>query len=417
MKKIVLALFVAASAVACKKNNTTSQKLDVLIKNKDVKGMQAYKELQKSKMDSLNKEIAKIDETLNSMGVTEVNTVVSVLKMQPTNFIHNIEIQGNVTTDQDITITPQFSGILALYVKEGQRVAAGQIIGKISDGGLQDQLKQAQINVAAINAQLQQAKANENLARITYEKQSALWNQKIGSEYQYLQAKTNYESAQKMVSATESQVSAAQKQADYVKTNLEKTAIIAPFSGVIDKVFVQSGQVVTMTPATAIVKLISLEKMRVEANVPETYLAKVKPGSTVQIFFPTLNKTVNSSVKLTGNYINPQNRTFNVQIPVANEDGIVKPNLLAQVKIADYINPNALQIPSQYIYEDAEHKNYVFTATNVNGDNAIVKKVFVQEGEKSENSVEITTGLNKDDIVITDGSKNLTDGQKVKIGK
>lgn len=418
MKKILVPVFVALSLVACKKENTTTKNLDALIKTKDVKGLQAYKESQKAKMDSLNNVMSQIDAGLNSLGVSSVaNGTVSTLVLEPTSFVHNIEIQGNVTTDQDITITPQFNGLLSLYVKEGQRVGRGQVIGRVSDGGLQDQLKQAQIQVAAVRAQLAQAQSNTNLSRIAYEKQAALWKQKIGSEFQYLQAKTNYESAQKMVLATENQVSATQKQVDFVKANLAKTAIIAPFSGVVDKIYTQSGQVVAMAPPTQILKLISLGTMRVEANVPETYLAKVRQGSSVQIFFPTLNKTVNSSVKLVGNYINPQNRTFVVQIPVSNEGGIVKPNLLAQVKIADYINPNSLQIPSQYIYEDASHKSYVFVATNINGENAIAKKVFIQQGEKSENSVEIATGLNKGDIVITDGSKNLSDGQKIKISK
>lgn len=419
MKKIYIPLFIALSMVACKKENSTNnEKLETLIKNKDIKGLQAYKDRQKAKQDSLNNVMAQIEAGLNTLGVsTATNGAVSTLVLQPSLFVHNIEIQGNVTTDQDITITPQFNGVLTLLVKEGQYVNRGQVIGRVSDGGLQDQYKQAQIQVAAANAQLQQLQSNSNLMKIAHEKQSALWKQKIGSEFQYLQAKTNYESSLKQISAAQSQVAATQKAADAVRANLAKTAIVAPFSGVIDKIITQTGQIVSMAPATNILRLISLGTMRVEANVPESYLAKVKQGASVEVFFPTLNKTVNSSVRLIGNYINPANRTFNVQIPVANEGGIVKPNLLAQVKIADYINPNSLQIPSQYIYEDAAHRTYVFVASNVNGENAVAKRVFVQQGEKSENSIEITTGLNKGDIVLTDGSKNLSDGQKVKISK
>ncbi|ROH99973.1 efflux RND transporter periplasmic adaptor subunit [Chryseobacterium daecheongense] len=415
MKKIFLPLALLLTLAACKKDEVQDKTLEALIKTKDVKGLQAYKDRQKAKLDSLNNVMAEVDKNLTAWGVSQTTGYVSVLKLQETSFAHNVEIQGNVTTDQDVTIQPDFSGVLSLYVKEGQRVNRGQVIGRIADGGLNDQYKQAQIQVSSMNAQLQIAKTDANLKRIAYEKQAALWKQKIGSEFQYLQAKAAYDAAQRQVAASQSTVSATQKAADAVKSNLAKTAIVAPFSGVIDKVITQNGQVVA--PGRDIVKLISLGIMRVEAKVPETYLANIKPGTNVEVVFPALNKSIKSSVRLVGNYIDPATRTFIIQIPVPNEGGYVKPNLLAQIKIQDYLNPSAIQIPSQYIYDDAAHKSYVFVATNINGENGVAKKVLVETGQKSENSVEITRGLKAGDIVITDGSKNLTEGQKVKISK
>lgn len=418
MKKIFIPLLLIASITqSCKKEaGNQNDSLETLIKNKDIKGLQAYKERQKFKLDSINQVLGNVDAGLEKLGVSSLETgFVKVQKLELSNFVRYVSLQGNVTTDQDITITPEFSGKLTLYVKQGQRVGQGQVIGRVSDGGLQDQLKQAQINVAAMQANLQQVKSNANLSKIAYEKQAALWKQKIGSEFQYLQAKTNYESAQKMILATQNQVSAAQKQADFVRTNLSKTAIVAPFSGVVDEIITQSGQIVAMAPATPILKLISLGTMRVEAKVPETYLKTVRQGSGVELFFPTLNLKTQSSIRLTANYIDPATRTFTVQIPVKNEGGIIKPNLLAEVKIQDYVNPSALQIPSQFMYEDAAKKQYVFVAQNINGDTAIAKKIYVNSGEKSENTVEISTGLKAGDFVILDGSKNLTDGQKIKI--
>jgi RND family efflux transporter MFP subunit len=418
MRKIIIPLIVLVSfANSCKKDGETGgEKLETLIKNKDIKGLKAYKDRQKSKIDSLNKMMAKIDEELNLLGVSDAaEGFVQIKKMSPENFVHNIEIQGNVSTDQNVTVQPQFSGTLSLFVKRGQQVSKGQVIGKVADGGLSDQYQQALISVSTVRAQLEAAQSNANLAKITYEKQAALWKQKIGSEFQYLQAKTNYEAAQKQVSGLQSQVSATQKAADAVKANLAKTAIIAPFSGVIDDVITENGQ--SVSPSSNIVKLISLGMMRVEANVPETYLAHVKPGTSVKIFLPTLNKTLSSSVRLVGNSINPANRTFRIEIPISGEGGIIKPNLMAKVKIEDYINPNALQIPAQYIYDDAAKRKYIFTAENIKGENAVAKKVYVELGEKSENSVEISTGLKAGDLVILDGSKNLTDGQNIKIMK
>lgn len=412
IKKIFLPVAVGLSLVACKKEASDDQLADLIAK-KDVKGLQAYRDQQQKKIDSINAVMASVDQNLSSFGVNQTQGFVSVKPLALENFSHYVEIQGNVTTDQDVQVQPQLPGTLSLYVKQGQRVAAGQVIGRVADGGIADQLKQAQIQVSAVSAQLQQAKAALDLAKITYEKQASLWKQKIGSEIQYLQAKTNYESSAKQVAAVQSQVAATQKAADAVAANLAKTAIRAPFSGVVDQVLQQTGQIVA--PGMPIVKLISLSLMRVEAKVPETYISKIKAGTNVLVEFPMLNKKVNSRIRLTSNYIEPTNRTYTIQVPISNPDGLIKPNLLAKVKIEDYLNPNAIVVPSQYIYEDAAYKSFVFVAKNINGKEGIAKKVYVTKGEKAENSVEISQGLSKGDILITDGSKTLTDGQKIKI--
>ena len=412
MKKIFLPILLSLAVISCKKENTDDTLADLIAK-KDVKGLQAYREQQQKRIDSINALMEKVDQNLSTFGVNQTQGIVSILPLELTNFAHYIELQGNVTTDQDVAVQPQMPGTLTLYVRQGQYVGAGQVIGRVADGGLADQLKQAQIQVSAVKAQLQQVKSASELAKITYEKQASLWKQKIGSEIQFLQAKTNYESSVKQVSAVQSQVAATQKAADAVAAALSKTAIRAPFSGVIDEVMQQTGQVVS--PGMPIVKLINLTAMRVEAKVPETYLSNVKAGTSVIVDFPMLKKTVKSRVRLTSNFINPANRTFTIQVPIANQGGIIKPNLLAKVKIEDYFNPNAIVVPSQYIYEDAAYKSFVFVAKNVNGNQGVAKKVFITKGEKSENSIEIKSGLNKGDILITDGSKTLVDGQKIKI--
>lgn len=412
MKKIFLPILLSLAVISCKKENTDDTLADLIAK-KDVKGLQAYRDQQQKRIDSINALMENVDQNLSTFGVNQTQGIVSILPLELTNFAHYIELQGNVTTDQVVVVQPQMPGTLTLYVRQGQYVGAGQVIGRVADGGLADQLKQAQIQVSAVKAQLQQVKSASELAKITYEKQASLWRQKIGSEIQFLQAKTNYESSVKQVSAVQSQVAATQKAADAVAATLSKTAIRAPFSGVIDEVMQQTGQVVS--PGMPIVKLINLTAMRVEAKVPETYLSNVKAGTSVIVDFPMLKKTVKSRVRLTSNFINPANRTFTIQVPIANQGGIIKPNLLAKVKIEDYFNPNAIVVPSQYIYEDAAYKSFVFVAKNVNGNQGVAKKVFITKGVKSENSIEIKSGLNKGDILITDGSKTLVDGQKIKI--
>lgn len=412
-RKIFLPIILGLILASCKKE-TSNDTLADLIAKKDLKGLQTYRDNQQKKIDSINAVMTTIDQNLSTLGVNLAQGFVSVKPLGLENFVHYIEIQGNVNTDQVVDVQPQLPGILTLYVKQGQSVSAGQVIGKVADGGIADQLKQMQIQVMATKAQLQQAKNTSELARITYEKQASLWKQKIGSEIQYLQAKTNYESSAKQVSAAQNQVEATQKAADNVAANLAKTIIRAPFSGVIDQVYQQTGQPVN-PGQSPIVKLVSLGMMRVEAKVPETYIKKVKAGTNVLVDFPMLNQKVNSRIRLTSNYIDPATRTYNIQVPISNPDGIIKPNLLAKVKIEDYLNPNAIAIPSQYIYEDASYKSFVFVAKNINGKEGVAKKVYVTKGEKSENSVEITQGLSKGDVLITDGSKTLTDGQKIKI--
>lgn len=413
MKKIFLPLILSLAVISCKKE-ATNDTLAELIAKKDIKGLQAYRENQQKKLDSINAVMANVDKNLSSFGVSETQGLVSIQPLELSNFAHYIEMQGNVTTDQAVDVQSQMPGILSLYVKQGQRVGAGQVIGRVADGGIADQLKQAQIQVMAAKANLQTVKNTSDLAKILYEKQASLWKQKIGSEVQYLQAKTAYESSLKQVAATQSQVGATQKAADAVAAQLSKTVIKAPFSGVVDEVKQQSGQFVS-PGQSPIVKLINLSAMRVEAKVPETYLAKVKAGTSVLVDFPMLNKSVNSRVRLTTNFIDPNSRTFIIQVPVSNESGLIKPNLLAKVKIEDYLNPNAIVVPSQYIYEDAAYKSFVFVAKNVNGKEGVAKKVYITKGEKSENSIEIKDGLAKGDILITDGSKTLVDGQKIKI--
>ena len=187
MKKIFIPLIVLASFTqSCKKETETKdQRLETLIKNKDIKGLQAYKERQKFKMDSLNQVMGQIDAGLSDLGVSDVASgYVKIQKLGVSNFVHSIEIQGNVTTDQDVMVQPQFAGTLSLFVKKGQRVNRGQVIGRVADGGLRDQYLQAQNAVTAAKAQVASAQANTNLAKVAYEKQAALWKQKIGSEFQ-----------------------------------------------------------------------------------------------------------------------------------------------------------------------------------------------------------------------------------------
>ncbi len=402
MKKIITLLLLTFLAISC-----SDKSIDDLIKENDVKAMQERKITLQKELDERNSQMAKLNEALEKLNPNATFQSVQTLVMQPKVFSHYIDIQANVTTDKDVMVYPEFAGILRLNVAEGQAVGAGQIIATISDGGLKQQYSQIQSQTNAVRAQMQQAQAQADLARITYEKQTKLWNQKIGSEIQYLQAKTAYEASMKQVAAANSQIAATQNAAQAMQQMIAKTNVRAPFSGIVDKVITQNGQAIS--PGVPIIRLVNLGNMKVEANVPESYLPSVKSNTPVIIDLPSVGVTLNSKVNRVTNFINPSNRTFTATILIPSHP-LVKPNLIAKVKINDYINPNAFIIPSEAIRKDANGNTFVFLLQA----NNIAKRTFVVTGKTSSEGTEILKGIAINDIVITQGYQKLVDGEKVK---
>ena len=373
MKKILI-LATSLLLVACGGNST-----DDLIKDKNLTAL-------KTKKTELQAEIAKIDAALlGENKAPEAEALVSVLTVKDTVFNHYLEIQGNVNTKENILVQPEFSGTLTtLNVKAGQRVAKGQILGRVDDGGMSQQLASVENQYA--------------LAKTTFERQKNLWDKKIGSEIQYLQAQTQMISAQKSVAQMRAQVS--------------KTLIRAPFSGTIDEVFVERGQVVAPNPQ-GLMRIVNLSNMYVSTTVPETYIGKLKAGTIVDVYLTSLGKTYKGKVRQVGSYINPSNRSFGIEVSVPNPDNLLRPNQVAKLKIIDYTAKNALVVPTNVVQEDGEHNRFVFVATNVNGKKAVAKKVVVKVGKSSDNVTEILSGLTANDIVVTEGINNIADGMKL----
>lgn len=373
MKKV---LIIAASflLVACGGKST-----DDLIKDKDLTAL-------KTKKTELQAEIAKIDAALLGGGkAPETEALVSVLTVKDTVFNHYLEIQGNVDTKENILVQPEFSGTLtSLNVKAGQRVSKGQILGRVDDAGMSQQLASIENQYA--------------LAKTTFERQKNLWDKKIGSEIQYLQAQTQMISAQKSVAQMRAQVS--------------KTLIRAPFSGTIDEVFVERGQVVSPNPQ-GLMRIVNLSNMYVSTTVPETYIGKLKVGTTVDVYLTSLGKTYKGKVRQVGSFINPSNRSFGIEVSVPNPDNLLRPNQVAKLKIVDYSAKNALVVPTNVVQEDGEKNKFVFVATNVNGKKAVAKKVIVTIGKSSDNVTEVLSGLSANDVVVTEGVNTISDGMKL----
>ena len=229
-----------------------------------------------------------------------------------------------------------------------------------------------------------------------------LWNQKIGSEIQFLQAKTNYEAQVKAVSQ--------------MKAQIAKTVVRAPFSGTIDDIITEKGSVVG--PGTPILRIVNLGDMYLEAEVPEKNIATVKKGTEVIVDFPILGETFNAKVTQASNYINPANRSFNIQIAVPSKNGQIKPNLTSKIQIKDYTNPKTIVVPISIISENAEGEQYLYVADNTTKDGqATAKKVIVKTGLTQGNYAEITEGIKDGDLVISEGARSVKEGQKVSIIK
>jgi len=341
-----------------------------------------------AKQQKLNDAIKKLDLKIATLDLTKKLPLITVVKIEESEFNHYLELQGNVSTKNLLVLYPEYSGVLSkVYVKEGQKVKKGQILAKIDDAGMSQQVAQLQIQ--------------SDLAKTTFERQKRLWDQKIGSEIQYLQAKTGYESQQKAVNQAQSQ--------------LAKTVVRAPFSGIIDDVITEQGSVVA-PGQSQLMRIVNLDDMYIETDVPENYITNVTKDKNVNVEFPVLGKTISAKIRQAGDFINPANRTFKVEIAVPNKDKSIKPNLTAKLKINDYTNKKALLLPQSIISENAEGQQYVYVITKKNGNQeAIAKKVIIETGKTQGDVIEVLKGINNGDEIINEGARNVKDGQTVKI--
>lgn len=385
MKKInILLIPIILLMVSCGGGN---KDIDALIAAKDVKKLEEKRTELKTKKTALEAEIRLIADAIEKINPTKKKTLITTFTVKDTIFNHYLELQGSVDTKKNIVVTPETNGILQkVFVKEGQRVAKGQILARVDDNGLNQQLAQLQIQV--------------DLAKTTFDRQKRLWDQKIGSEIQYLQAKSNYEAQQKVV--------------DQLKIQLGKTAIRAPFSGVIDDVITEQGSVVA-AGKSQVMRIVNLKDMYIEAVVPEKYLTNVVKGKSVAVYFPVLGETINTTIRQAGDFIDPNNRTFKIEIGVPNKNGNIKPNLTAKLKINDYTNKKAILIPQSIISENAKGEQYIFIADAVNGEKAKAKKVIISTGKTQGDFIEITKGLVDGNAVIKEGARSVKDGQEVTI--
>ena len=377
MKKLLLITLLSIILFSCG-NKEENANIDSLITSKNLVSI-------KAKRIELQAQLTKLDDAIATLDIKkEEEALVSIVTVKDTVFSHYLEIQGNVNTKENLIIYPQFSGILnTVNVVAGQKVSKGQLLGTIDDGGLSQQLAQMENQLA--------------FAKTTFERQKRLWDQKIGSEIQYLQAQTSMISQQKAVSQ--------------MKAQLAKTKIIAPFSGVIDELIAERGQVVG--PGQGLMRIVNLNNMFVSTAIPESYIGKLKVGNPVAVDLASLGKTYTGKIRQVANYVNPNNRSFVIEVSVPNTDNLLRPNQVAKLKIIDYTNKNAVVVPSNVIQEDANGDQFVFVATAIKNKTGIAKKVIVTVGKTSENNTEILSGLDANMTIVSEGANTVSEGMKL----
>lgn len=389
MKRILLILIIGVGTLVSSCGDKGGASIADLIASGDLESIRAKKKELSEQQKMLGNDISQLDEAINAASGNKNLPLVTTFEAKTERFEHFIELQGNVDTKQNVLIFPEVAGLLkSVVVKEGQKVSKGQLLAIIDDGGMKSQLSQLETQLA--------------LSKTTFERREKLWGQKIGSEIQYLQSKTNYEAQHKSV--------------NQLKSQLAKFNIKAPFSGVIDDVIKDQGNYVAPGgPGSEIFRIVNLSKMYVETLVPETYISSITVGKDVEVYFPVLDNTVKSTVRQTGNFINPNNRSFTVEVSVPNVGGLVKPNMTAKVFINDYINEEVILIPQSIISENSEGDQYVFVATKGKKNVTRVKKGIITTGKTKGDLVEVLSGLSNGDNLIEEGARSVKDGQEVKI--
>lgn len=374
MKKII-ALFITTSIlISCGEE----------VKKSSLTELQNQKTTLVSKIDSLNAVLKEVETELSKLDTSKKLQIVTTLALKNQSFKHYVEIQGVVKADKNIEIRPELGGtVKAIYVKEGQKVKAGQTLVQLDDSDI----------VNAVN----ELSTQLNLANTTFDRQDRLWKQKIGSEMQYLQAKAQKESLENNLAT--------------LRTKARKMKVIAPFSGIVDEIFPNNGELTT--PQTPIVRLLNLNKVYIEADVTETFLPVINLGAEAIVLFPSINKEITSKIAQIGNYINPDNRSFKTRINLTNKDLAIKPNLLADLKILDF-ETTGIVIPSNLVQQDQNGNDYVFTIHTKNNENKVVKTLISVNNEYN-HQVYVNKGLTENDTLVNEGARLIKSGDIVKI--
>jgi membrane fusion protein, multidrug efflux system len=340
----------------------------------------------KEELEKLRKEITELETELAKSDTTRASQgkAVRIQTVANTTFSHSIDVQGRIDAEESVSVGPQMPGLVKrVYVHAGDRVTAGQVL--------------AEIDVDAMTQQLKALKTQRDLAKVVFERQKNLWDQQIGTEIQFLQAKSQYEAVESQIAAMQEQINTARVQ--------------APIAGTVDQVNMKAGEMAAVGFSN--ISIVNTGRLRVKAEVAEGHISKVRTGNPVSIFLPDAKKTIDTKITYAGQMISALNRTFNVEVAInPNEPGVV-PNMVAVLKINDYKNDSAIVVPQSAIQQSSDGKLFVYVAAkNKEGKLAAEKRVVTYERTYG-GMAEITSGLTAGDQLIVEGYNEINPGDLI----
>jgi len=386
MKSTIWTLLLTLGLISVSCQSKSSASIDELVASSDEALLRAKRTELSAERNLIDADIKRLDVVIASLDKSASLPLVATYEVTPQEFNHFTSFQGTVKTMKNINVYPEMPGqLLDVMVVEGQKVEKDQVLARIDDGGLL--------------AQLAQAKSQLLLAETVYNRQERLWSQNIGSEIQFLQAKTQFESAEKAV--------------DALSLQAEKSVVRAPFDGTVDQIFKEPGTIVAPGIGSELFRVVNIDEVYVEVDVPETHITSISEDSKVQVSLPAIGENISAKIARVSKVINPSNRSFTVEIPLKNKSGFIRPNLMASVAINDYSNQSAIMIPQSVVSENAEGQQYCF-ALEKSAKGYVAKRLIIETGKTSEDFIEVLDGVETGALLITEGAKKVSDNQPVK---
>ncbi|MCX2745782.1 efflux RND transporter periplasmic adaptor subunit [Mangrovivirga sp. M17] len=371
-----LSLILVISMTSCDK--------DLEAKKEELKELKKEASELQGKITSLENEIIKEDPEFAEKTVNKVQ--VEVKDLEKDTFTNFVEINGSVSTDQNVILAAQAGGqIERVNVSEGDKVRKGQTL--------------VVLDTDIIRNNISEAEASYSLAKTMYEKRKKLYEQGVGSEIDYLNAQTQKETLEKRIAS--------------LKSQLSNSYITAPFSGKVDGVMAKEGEVAS--PGMPMVRIVNLNDLKIEADVSERYIGSFEKGDSVEVFFPAFKESYKTTVSAVGDVINQANRTFTLQVKLPKDNDLLKPNLMATIRLADYQNEDAIIIPDKIILQDS--RGFYVYKTKKDGDEPVAEKVYIEVGQTFNGNAEIESGLSAGDNVIVTGYREVSEGSIVEIVK
>ena len=373
LMKHLFSLLILSLVLSCGTSDKESQSLTDL---------KTKKAALKEQMDRMGTELKEIEIAISELDTLKKLMSVTSIKAEVKDFNHYVEVQGTVKADQTIDLHAEMGGtVTAILVKEGQKVSKGQLLATLDSDVIDNSVLQLDTQLA--------------LATTTFERQARLWEQNIGSEIQYLQAKAQKEGLENSVKS--------------LKAQARKMKIIAPFSGIIDQIYAKTGELTS--PQKPFLKLVNLNKVYVESEVTETYLNSIKKDTKVLLNFRSIGTSVEASVSQVGNFINPSNRSFKMRIDLKNPNNELKANLLADIKINDF-KANGTVIPTRLVQRDRDNKTFVYTIAPKENNHKVIK-TYVTEVMNYDNQSYISDGLVPNSILVDKGARLVNNNEEV----